>query len=295
MEKLGKNMSEMVWRHTTLLASTIETPLGRVMLAGEHQWGRGTAPRGRWRIYGSYALVLVTGGSGGYRDTSGRREELLPGDAIVVFPELAHWYGPRRKQERWDEIYITFDGPTFGLWRQGGLLDTATPILRLGKNGLSLAERLREWVLLAASPATAPERLRQLSHLETLLMEALTHRPIATADTSSWLADARSLLESELASDAPMTEVAQRIGLPYETFRKRFTEAVGISPARYRTQKRIEAACQLLRFTPQITNREAAEALGFADEFHFSRRFKAKMGVSPREFRLSGRADSTAV
>ncbi|MGC4047395.1 MAG: AraC family transcriptional regulator [Armatimonas sp.] len=288
-------MSEMVWRHTTLLASTIETPLGRVMLAGEHQWGRGTAPRGRWRIYGSYALVLVTGGSGGYRDTNGRREELLPGDAIVVFPELAHWYGPRRRQERWDEIYITFDGPTFGLWRQLGLLDPATPILRLGSDGLNLAVRLSAWILTVAAPATAPERLRQFSALVALLTEVLANKPVATPDAGSWLADARSLLESELAFDSPMTEIARRIGLPYETFRKRFTEATGISPARYRTQKRIEAACQLLRFTPQITNREAAEALGFADEFHFSRRFKEKVGMSPREFRLSGRTDGTAV
>jgi AraC-like DNA-binding protein len=92
-----------------------------------------------------------------------------------------------------------------------------------------------------------------------------------------------------------MTDIARRVGLPYETFRKRFTEAMGVSPARYRTQKRIEAACQLLRFTPQLTNREAAEALGFADEFHFSRRFKEKVGVSPRQYRLSGQAGSAAV
>ena len=288
-------MSEMVWRHTALLTGTIETPLGRVMLAGEHQWGRGTAPRGRWRIYGSYALVLITGGSGGYRDTSGRREELQPGDAIMVFPELAHWYGPRRRQERWDELYITFDGPVFSLWRQVDLLDIASPILKLGNDGLTLAESLRAWIEVAASPAATSERLRQFSALLSLLTQALTGQAPPAPNPGSWLADARSLLESELASDSSMSEIARRVGLPYETFRKRFTEAMGVSPARYRTQKRIEAACQLLRFTPQLTNREAADALGFADEFHFSRRFKEKVGVSPRQFRLSGRAGDAAV
>jgi AraC-like DNA-binding protein len=281
-------MSEMVSRHTRLLTGTIETSLGRVMLAGEHVGGPGSASRRRWRVYGSYAVVFVTGGSGGYRDTGGLREELIPGDVIFVFPELAHWYGPRRKSERWDELYLTFDGPVFSLWRQVGLLDPATPIQRLGRDGLALAESLRAWVLHAALPASEPERLRQLTRLLGLLTEALTLDKKPAPHATSWLADACGLLESELSESAPMTEIARRVGLPYETFRKRFTEALGLSPARYRTARRIDAACQLLRFTPQLTNREAAEALGFADEFHFSRRFKELVGVGPREFRQRG-------
>jgi AraC-like DNA-binding protein len=285
MEKLDENMSEVGWRHTALLTGGIETPPGRVMLAGEHVWGRGTAPRGRWRIYGSYALVIVTGGSGAYRDAGGVRKDLVPGDAILVFPELAHWYGPRRCTERWDEIYITFDGPVFTLWRELGVLDPALPIHRLGGEGLELAAHLRQWARDAALPASVSERLGQVTILLGLLTRAISRQAAAPSHTTSWLVEARSILDSELSSSVAMSQVARRVGVPYETFRKGFTEAVGVSPARYRTARRIEAACQLLRFTPRLTNREAAEALGFSDEFHFSRRFSELVGVSPREFR----------
>jgi AraC-like DNA-binding protein len=283
---MEQKMSKMVSRHTPLLTSVIETPLGRVMLAGEHHYGLGTEPRGKWRLYGSFAIVFVTGGSGLYRDTNGLRRELTSGDAIIVFPDLAHCYGPRTKAERWDELYLTFDGPVFALFRKTGLLDATQPIQPLGPAGLELAARLREWIVTAASSASDPERLQQITRLLSLLTEALTPKKPPEPHAASWLADATMLLKSELARSVPISEIAARVNLPYETFRKRFTEAVGVSPARYRTEQRIAAACQLLRFTPQVTNRQLAEALGFADEFHFSKRFKEITGETPRKHRM---------
>jgi AraC-like DNA-binding protein len=34
-----------------------------------------------------------------------------------------------------------------------------------------------------------------------------------------------------------------------------------------------------------MTHREIARTLGYADEFHFSRRFRAQYGVPPRDYR----------
>jgi AraC-like DNA-binding protein/predicted GNAT family N-acyltransferase len=76
--------------------------------------------------------------------------------------------------------------------------------------------------------------------------------------------------------------------MSYESFRKRFQRETGVSPARYRTLRRIEAARELLRYSPQLTNRQIAETLGFADEYHFSRRFTQIAGSTPRQFRANG-------
>ena len=38
------------------------------------------------------------------------------------------------------------------------------------------------------------------------------------------------------------------------------------------------------------TNREIADRLGFCDEYHFSRRFKQVVGLSPKEFRALARS-----
>jgi len=46
----------------------------------------------------------------------------------------------------------------------------------------------------------------------------------------------------------------------------------------------VQTAATLLRLT-DMTHREIARTLGFADEFHLSRRFRAQFGVAPRDYR----------
>jgi AraC-like DNA-binding protein len=48
--------------------------------------------------------------------------------------------------------------------------------------------------------------------------------------------------------------------------------------------RRLQAAAPLLRLT-DLTHREIAGTLGFADEFHLLRRFRSHFGVSPRDVR----------
>ena len=60
-------MSKMVETEILLEALT-HTPLGRAILAGEIQGGRGVRSKGRWRVYGSYAVVAILQGYGHYRD-----------------------------------------------------------------------------------------------------------------------------------------------------------------------------------------------------------------------------------
>jgi AraC-like DNA-binding protein len=59
---------------------------------------------------------------------------------------------------------------------------------------------------------------------------------------------------------------------------------MGVSPVRFRTIRRIDAACAML-LAPDQTIASIAVALGFSDEYHFSRRFKQVTGLPPREFR----------
>nr|CAA9234579.1 hypothetical protein AVDCRST_MAG63-1272 [uncultured Armatimonadetes bacterium] len=277
-----------------LFRNDVGTPLGRLTLAGSIRNGQGVVPAHPLRVYGSYAVMYLWEGSGRYEDASGRRRTVRAGDLVVVFPELAHSYGPRAAGERWSELYIVFDGPVFDLWRQTGLLDSAQPVHRL--------EPVEEWlgklkaIAEAPRPTTAAERLRELCRFQGLLAEALGVHPAREAEPGEmrWLARARGLLETDLSLEIDLSDVAAEVDLSYENFRKRFQQQVGVSPARYRATKRIEAARDLLRYT-QMTNRQVAESLGFSDEFHFSKRFKQIAGTTPRAFRqrLAGTEEAT--
>jgi AraC-like DNA-binding protein len=106
-------------------------------------------------------------------------------------------------------------------------------------------------------------------------------------DDLHWLDRATSLLEADLSQSVDWQAVGRQMGLTAESFRKRFTRLAGQPPAHYRIGRQIDRACELMQ-DRSLPDRQIAEALGFCDEFYFSRRFKAVTGQSPRQFRQQG-------
>lgn len=248
------------------------TAMGSLVGAGYIHQKRGMLD---WRVLGRYALVYVLEGRGWFADAGGAARGVEAGDLLLLFPELAHRYGPGNTGT-WAELHILFEGPAFDLARAGGALDSAQPVCRL--------QPIAHWRARLEEAARA-EGLVAVTRLLALLAEAAAMRGGGSDPTRlPWLEAARRLLETELSRNLPMSEVTARLGLSYETFRKAFEQQAGVSPARYRAGKRMDAARALLLHTP-MTGRQIADSLGFPDEFYFSRRFKQAFGVSPREFR----------
>lgn len=65
---------------------------------------------------------------------------------------------------------------------------------------------------------------------------------------------------------------------------KLFKLRTGISAMEYFLRLKIDAACYILKSSESL-NKEIAMQLGFSDEFHFSKIFKKKTGLSPKEYR----------
>jgi len=238
------------------------------------------------RVLGNYAVVYSLEGIAEYRDELGLTTTLEPGDFLVVYPDVAHRYGPPAGKS-WSEFFIEFNGPVFDLWRREGLLDPRRPIHRL----LPIEYWLPRLEALGTE-GTQPwqdRTLWQLCGLQQLLAEI--HEREAAAGTQhadrEWLAKACAELERDLeqgSSDAPLHSAAKRLKLSYETFRKRFALLAGMPPARYRMQRVMRRACELMQRSG-ATNKEVAAACGFCDEFHFAKRFRQVVGVWPRDFR----------
>ncbi|MBC8102913.1 MAG: helix-turn-helix transcriptional regulator [Cytophagales bacterium] len=303
MEAEQAKDNESALLHQLLYQNTVTTPVGHLRLAGSIRNGRGILPVRPLRVYGSYAVMCLLRGTGHYRDINGRRVDLKAGDAVLVFPELAHWYGPGRTTPTWDEFYITFDGPMFDQWRDAGLLEPENPVLRADVPAIKAwAEQVQH--LLERQTLTIKERARQTADFATLLGDLLRVSESVSSGRGAailcpsvpWLIQAERMLQTDLGRDLPLAEVAATVNMSYETFRKGFREATGTTPAHYRARYRIEAAKALIRYRSGITNREIAETLGFADEFHFSRRFTQITGVTPRAFRQQrNKSDDSAL
>lgn len=136
--------------------------------------------------------------------------------------------------------------------------------LRLQLAGMSLAGEL-----LADAPLK-PEHMTGLHHLNRL-------RPVF--ERLDQIQPGKSFPSSK--------ELAELVGLSQSRFLTVFHKLTGGSPTRFIEYKRYIEACELLLTTSQSIS-EIAAILGYADAFHFSRKFKQNAGISPRAFRLAG-------
>jgi len=265
-------------RHAALSA------LGGIRMSGLLPEGRGL-PRRPMRVLGSYAVVYLIAGEGEYRDANGVEQPVRAGDLMLLFPDLAHRYGPPAGRT-WREFFLVFDGPVFDLWRAQGLLRPSEPVLHLEPIDHWL--RRLESVLGGGRETGWAPPLLEVCRLQQVLGEALVggSRGAVPQDEQRWAARACALLESDLSPSTPLASLAARMNTSYELFRKRFTAVVGMPPGRYRATRLIDRACELMQQS-DMTDKQIALSLGFCDEFHFSRRFRQIAGRTPTEFRRS--------
>jgi AraC-like DNA-binding protein len=63
-----------------------------------------------------------------------------------------------------------------------------------------------------------------------------------------------------------------------------FKSATGYAPKKFFIRVRMERACKMLSVLT-VSVKQVAAALGYEDEFYFSRLFKSVIGIAPRDYR----------
>ena len=261
----------------------MRTPLGEIQLAGLLRNVPGIDPA-RQRTLSSFTLVLMVDGRGYYQDQNSHRRDLVPGDVVLVFPGIAHAYGPVASGE-WTQVYVVFDGTQFELWRNLGLLTPSRPVWSLGCADY-WRQRLFE-VVKSEHVHSEGAPLRAVGRFLNVLTEmaALDADNAGKTGREAWLDNALRLLGDRSASGWPPTrEVAKQVGLNYDNFRKRFTQLTGESPMRYQKRRRIDWACAAI-YHGEVSLKQIADELGFCDVFHFSKAFKQATSFAPSEYR----------
>ncbi len=99
---------------------------------------------------------------------------------------------------------------------------------------------------------------------------------------------ARDFLHDHLREPCRLGDLARVAGLRRRHLAEAFRIRFGLPPHRYLTQLRIDAA-RRLRASGAPASEVAAE-VGFADQSHLVRRFKAAMGVTPGRYRAACRS-----
>jgi AraC family transcriptional regulator len=91
------------------------------------------------------------------------------------------------------------------------------------------------------------------------------------------------LIESRLAEDISLDEMANAVGMSPFHFSRRFKAVFGISPYAYVIRERVAKAQEMLRHR-KVAKKVVALECGFSDQSHFCNTFRKIVGVSPTNY-----------
>lgn len=234
----------------------------------------------RDRVLPDYVAVYVLRGRGTFTDAQRRRHRVEAGCLVQHPPKQVHSL-VQEPDGNWAEFFFKLPAP---LWRALTQLGSVSRdhVLR---PGLDAALTQRCEALMDEVRGAPPDRSAgALARAHELLIAM--HRAHQLRDTSPQLdmiAKACDWL-SDVEQDYDTRDVARRLNLSYERFRKLFRLRMGMPPGEYRIRRRIDRARSLIA-QDGLSNKEVAYRLAYADPFVFSKQFKRYTGMSPAAFR----------
>ncbi len=95
---------------------------------------------------------------------------------------------------------------------------------------------------------------------------------------------ARALLLDNLTDPPTIIELARQVGINQQKLKKGFKELFHSTLKQFAIDQRLEIAARLI-MSKDLSIREVAEQVGYANQSHFSRLFREKFGVLPRDYR----------
>jgi len=128
------------------------------------------------------------------------------------------------------------------------------------------------------------------SHLYQTYSATPAWSPRARGGLAPWQESrAKEALDADLDKEITIAQLAHDCGLSTSQFARAFRQSTGCPPHRWRLQRRIKRAQDLL-LTSDKTLAEIASACGFSDQSHLTSAFGQTVGTSPGLWRRTKRA-----
>lgn len=272
----------------------VPTPIVAGILPQDGMLSRAYRPNGTddWVIVGTCA------GTGAVRTRSGRGQQMLRGDLMLIRPGILHDYGFHDENEAWRNIWVHFrPRPHWLDWLSWPPLDEGVALLSTGEDFGPIEEELHRMVEVSRGPG----RLRMeaaMNALERVLILADDFNPThGTYGMDDRIHRALVIIGERLADRLDIPGLSRTVGLSRSQFTALFTRQVGLSPQAYIEKERLIRASHLLR-SANWSIAEVAAASGFSSPFYFSSRFSREFNLSPSAYRreqmalAAGSADS---
>lgn len=246
---------------------------------GDHSftWEKG-------RILDSYYIVFITKGEGLLESANAKTIHVKAGSCFFLYPGVWHRYKPQ-PYSGWEEYWVGFNGDYPKKLMQKGIFSAENAFLDVGLN----EELLQLFYTLIRNVAMAEMGYRQVATGITLQILAVLNAIAKygapnTNQQAKLISKAKFLLQESIEMPVNLEEMVKELPMGYSKFRKTFKEVTGVSPNQYHLDLRLDKAKELLMST-DLTVNEVAFKTGFSSIFYFSRLFKKKNGLAPKEYR----------
>ena len=137
---------------------------------------------------------------------------------------------------------------------------------------------------IATIPRHSKERLAAFSALLPVLADSIEVNDLLSEDNVTIGQLTKRYIKSHLSQRITLADIAGDLHCSIVTVTENFKSEFGITVMEYVMQKRMQKAERLLE-NRELSVRNVSEACGFSNVECFSRNFKNKYGVSPREWR----------
>ncbi len=241
-----------------------------------------------WRQHGTNDWLLKHTIAGRGRVGFANGEIIVEaGDAVLIRPNTLHDYGVEPSLELWDVIWTHFR-PRPGWLELLNWTEVAPGLMLMRVTNRQVARKieiqLKEMNRLARS-ITPKREVFALNALEkALLMYDEYNVQVVSNNIDPRITVALEYLRANMRDKFSLHQLATISQLSPSRLYHLFSREVGQSPYEHLEFMRLDQAKYLLE-TTRSKIREVAQLVGFEDALNFSRRFKHRIGVSPREYR----------
>ena len=220
-------------------------------------------------------------------DASGVRRDyrLGPDQGFLICPGQISTY-VADKDQPWKYVWLEFDGLRVPEYMESAGLDSSQAIYR--PQSAAEGQKMRDIMLYMADHSDAsPLHLTGLLFLfvDLLIRSSSTRRALRGVQLKDfYIQEAINYMEHNYQRELSVEELADVCKLNRSYFSKLFRDSMGCPPQEFLIRLRLSKAAEQMQSTKASIG-DISAACGYPNQLHFSRAFKKRYGVSPREWR----------
>lgn len=222
------------------------------------------------------------------QDSKGKTQtyRIKSGQGFMIFPGQINTY-ISDKEHPWKYAWIEFDGLRVKEALELVDLSKDTPVYHArfkDQRELMTQELLH---LTEHSDATPFHLIGHLYLFFDAMLRSITSEQSSRQNKrlqDFYIRESLSFIEQNFQNDITVENIAEVCGLNRSYFGKIFKDSTGKTPQQFLLTYRMIKATELLKLT-KLSIGDISNAVGYANQLHFSRAFKNVYGISPRDWR----------